>query len=247
MQAFQNSAASLPLPLLSIKRRKQDNWRSPQLCEFHYLFGLGWPKPAFSENHVTPAWQSKSPLRRLKISFGSGWNLQSRECKYFAQIQPCWWVSRWRPHASPPILRSKQSCAPVVWTRFWNLTTYQFLITSQNAGKGRSFWRQRINRRNPRLNKETKLWQQICQFHRIGVCFSSIAPTANANFRTTILRSLDRALLSRRCASSANRLTDPMVLCLTPCIKPAGNWVLILTNWFNDGNYINLLNLIQNS
>ncbi len=37
------------------------------------------------------------------------------------------------------------------------LTTYQFLITSQNVGKGRSFCRHRMRRRNPRLNKETKL------------------------------------------------------------------------------------------
>jgi Cytochrome c peroxidase len=40
---------------------------------------------------------------------------------------------------------------------FTDLTTYQFLITSQNAGKGRSFCKQRMRRRNPRLNKETKL------------------------------------------------------------------------------------------
>ena len=37
------------------------------------------------------------------------------------------------------------------------LITYQFLITSQNTGKGRSFCKQRMSRRNPRLNKETKL------------------------------------------------------------------------------------------
>ena len=48
---------------------------------------------------------------------------------------------------------------PADFANSWNfgLTTYQFLITSQNAGKGRSFCRQRMRRRNPRLNKETKL------------------------------------------------------------------------------------------
>jgi len=48
-------------------------------------------------------------------------------------------------------------CLKIANRSIVNLTTYQFLITSQNVGKGRSFCRHRMRRRNPRLNKETKL------------------------------------------------------------------------------------------
>ena len=59
-----------------------------------------------------------------------------------------------RSKGIPPLL---PICRTTFLQRVKDLITYQFLITSQNTGKGRSFCKQRMSRRNPRLNKETKL------------------------------------------------------------------------------------------
>jgi hypothetical protein len=51
----------------------------------------------------------------------------------------------------------RQDFSELIDLRLPRLTTYQFLITTQKAGKGRSFCKHLFRRRNPRLNQDTAL------------------------------------------------------------------------------------------